>query len=361
MRELFLSGVALSLCLILASCSQGQSPADPVNQPPTNNISSPSDSSTFTFGDSIGIVADASDLDGSIIAVEFFVNDRLEFTDEQEPFVYNLSHIAYRIGTHTVKAVARNEEDLVAVDSIHISIEALIAPVYQIEVKNAFDHDENAFTQGLVFEDGFLYEGTGIRGLSSIRKVELETGNVLMKRDLPAQYFGEGITIWEDKIVQLTWTSRTGFVYSKSDFDSLTSFTYSAEGWGLTNDEKHLIMSSGSPIIRFLDPESFEVVKTVEEYDPWLASSELNELEYIDGDLFANVYLTNYIVRISPETGHVVGWIDLTSIAELQTMGVPNGIAYDDIQDRLFLTGKRWTKVYEVKLIPCKNCPPPSR
>lgn len=227
-------------------------------------------------------------------------------------------------------------------------------PVYTYNVINTYPHSWDAYTQGLVFENGFLYEGTGGYGVSSLRKVELETGSVLQIRTLPTIYFGEGITIFEDEIIQLTWTSGIAFVYDRESFDSLDAFDYPTEGWGLTHDGAHLIMSDGTSMLRYRDPATFEQLDSIEVFDDIGPVVKLNELEYIQGEIYANIWRSNHIARISPVTGEVVGWIDLTGILPPPppAVGVLNGIAYDPVQDRLFVTGKYWPWLFEIELVP---------
>jgi len=226
------------------------------------------------------------------------------------------------------------------------------------EVVNTFTHDPEAFTQGLVFDDGFLYEGTGLYGKSELRKVELETGEVLQRRQLPDKFFGEGITIYGDRIIQLTLKSRTGFVYNKETFELLRQFGYPTEGWGLTHDGKYLIMSDGTPMLYFLHPEAFGQNHKIMVLDQDSPVWGLNELEYVDGQIYANVWPTERIVRIEPETGEVIGWIDTEGILAPQdhseSIDVFNGIAYDTTNRRLFVTGKCYPKLYEIKLVPAK-------
>jgi len=229
-------------------------------------------------------------------------------------------------------------------------------PVYTYRVVNSYPHDRYAFTQGLVFEDGFLYEGTGRYGNSSLRKVDLETGQVLALRELGADYFGEGITVFGDVIDQLTWKSNTGFVYDRDSFDLLRTFAYPGRGWGLTHDGECLIMSDGTSTVRFLDPDTYEETGRIEVTDEDVPVTNLNELEYVNGEIFANVWFTDFIARIDPDTGRVVGWIDLTGLLgdEYRTPGadVLNGIAYDAGGDRLFVTGKLWPRLFEIELVP---------
>jgi glutamine cyclotransferase len=226
------------------------------------------------------------------------------------------------------------------------------------KVVNTFAHDPKAFTQGLVFEDGFLYEGTGLNGRSELRKVELETGKVLQSHKLPDEFFGEGITIYGDRLIQLTYQSNVGFVYNKETFELLREFSYPTEGWGLTHDSEYLIMSDGTPMLYFLDPETFVQNRKVMVLDQDSPVWGLNELEYIDGEIYANVWPTERIVKIEPQTGEVIGWIDTEGILAPQDhsemVDVFNGIAYDPAGRRLFVTGKFYPKLYEIKLVPLK-------
>lgn len=231
---------------------------------------------------------------------------------------------------------------------------------YTYNIINTYHHDPQAFTQGLVFdvedEDGVLYEGTGLYGRSSLRKVDRETGKLLKIHNLSDQYFGEGITIFEDKIIQLTWKAKTGFVYDKDSFELLHQFNYSTEGWGITHNGERLIMSDGTAKLYFIDPETFLVTGSIEVADQDGPVTKLNELEYIRGEIYANVWQTDRIARISPRTGNVTGWVELDGLlsAEDRTggAGVLNGIAYVAENDRLFVTGKKWPKLFEIELVP---------
>ncbi|MFC1781933.1 glutaminyl-peptide cyclotransferase, partial [Planctomycetota bacterium] len=213
-----------------------------------------------------------------------------------------------------------------------------------------------AFTQGLVWADGVFYEGTGLPGYSSLRKVEIETGRILQLHKLPDEYFAEGITIFGDKIIQLTYQSNVGFVYNKETFELLEEFSYSSEGWGLTHNSEHLIMSNGTNKLYFMDPVTFQIASELEVYDDNIPVWNLNELEYIRGEIYANVWQADLIAIISPKTGNVTGWIDLSGLLPLQDrtdqIDVLNGIAYDPTNKRLFVTGKNWPKLFEIKLIP---------
>jgi len=230
-----------------------------------------------------------------------------------------------------------------------------VAPTYTYRVLNAFPHDRDAFTQGLVFSGGKLYEGTGLNGRSSIREVDLETGQVLRIRNLDAVYFGEGITVWDDAIVQLTLSSGKGLVYDAATFELRREFSYTTGGWGITSDGERLIMSDGTSMLHFLDPETFQRIGQVIVKDGTRPIIGLNELEYIDGEVFANVWQTDLIARVSPGTGEVTAWIDLTGIldaADRPGSDVLNGIAYDTGGERLFVTGKLWPRLFQIEIVP---------
>ncbi|MBE2221636.1 MAG: glutaminyl-peptide cyclotransferase [Anaerolineae bacterium] len=228
--------------------------------------------------------------------------------------------------------------------------------IYTYEIINSYPHDPNAFTQGLIYVDDVLYEGTGRNGQSSLREVDLETGVVQNSSTIPEQYFGEGITVFNDKIYQLTWKNQTGFIYDQDSFELLGTFSYPTEGWGLTHDGEQLIMSDGTNNLYFLDPDTLEIKNKIPVFDengnPVML---LNELEYINGDVYANVWQTNRIARINPTTGQVTAWIDLTGILSpdllTQPVDVLNGIAYDAENGRLFVTGKLWPTLFEIKLV----------
>jgi len=225
---------------------------------------------------------------------------------------------------------------------------------YTYTIVNVYPHDTSAFTQGLIFENGVLYESTGLYSHSTLRRVELETGEILQLHSLPDQFFGEGITIFDDKIIQLTWLSNRGFVYDKYSFDLLREFNYPTQGWGITHDGSRLIMSDGTATLYFLNPETLERIGQVEVHDTGPVAM-LNELEYIQGEVYANIWQEEKIAIINPHTGKVRAWIDLSGIGDLEnqsTIDVLNGIAYDAKADRLFVTGKMWSQLFEIKLIP---------
>jgi glutamine cyclotransferase len=240
--------------------------------------------------------------------------------------------------------------------AVLVAAAAAQTPQYGYQVIHAYPHDPSAFTQGLEFRAGFLYEGTGLKGRSSMRRVQLETGKVLQQIDIDPQYFGEGITVLNQQIIELTWQSETGFVYEQPSFRRLRTFNYPGEGWGLANDGENIYMSDGSAQIRIWDPVTLREKRRITVRDRGQPVLNLNELEYVQGEIYANVWQTDRIARFSPADGRVLGWIDLAGILSAadrtEQVDVLNGIAYDVLGNRLFVTGKLWPKLFEIKLVP---------
>ncbi len=232
----------------------------------------------------------------------------------------------------------------------------------RFEVVHAYPHDPDAFTQGLLWHDGFLYESTGLKGQSSLRRVALETGAVLQDLKVDKQYFAEGLALDGNRLVQLTWQSQRAFVYDRGSFASQQGFDYLGEGWGLTTDGKRFIMSDGTAKLRFMELSAFAPIGSVTVTDNNRPVVRLNELEYVDGLVYANIWQTNRIAQIDPATGAVVAWIDLRGLLTDADRGaaspdVLNGIAWDEENRRLFVTGKRWPKLYEIRLVECTPAP----
>ncbi|MBP9501778.1 MAG: glutaminyl-peptide cyclotransferase [Candidatus Promineofilum sp.] len=227
---------------------------------------------------------------------------------------------------------------------------------YTYRIVNTYPHDPEAFTQGLVYYDGLLYEGTGRWGESTLREVTLETGSVIRSHALDPQYFGEGIALLNDKIYQLTWQEQTGFVYDRANFNTLQTFNYPTEGWGITHDGQRLIVSDGTSTLYFWDPNTLEEIDRITVRDHQGPLNRLNELEYIDGEIWANIWMTDLIARISPETGAVLGYVDLTGLLDMSALTQPvdvlNGIAHDPQTGRIFVTGKLWPTLFEIEVIP---------
>lgn len=230
------------------------------------------------------------------------------------------------------------------------------APVASIVVKNTYPHDTEAFTQGLLFHQGFFYESTGLLGKSTLARKDMKTGKVLQEVKLPWEFFGEGIVLLKDKIYQLTWQNEAVLIYDARSLREIKRMKYTGEGWGLASDGKYLLMSNGSSTITFRDPKSFKTVREIQVRDGDNPVERLNELEFIKGEIWANVYMEDVIVRISPKNGRVTGWIDLSELrsylARSARVDVINGIAYDGEANRIFLTGKYWPKIFEIQINP---------
>ncbi|HEX4023180.1 MAG TPA: glutaminyl-peptide cyclotransferase [Steroidobacteraceae bacterium] len=228
-------------------------------------------------------------------------------------------------------------------------------PVYGYDIVHVYPHDTHAFTEGLFYLDGFLYESTGLNGHSSIRKERLESGKVLQQIQVPSQYFGEGIVNWKRQLIALTWKAQTGFAYDLATFKLQHRFSYTGEGWGLTHNERWIIMSDGTPELRFLDPDTLQEAGRLLVTYQGRPLRNLNELEWVKGQIYANLWQTNWIARIDPDSGAVVGLIDISGLLHRADIvrgqtDVPNGIAYDAAGDRLFVTGKNWPKLFEIRL-----------
>ncbi len=229
-------------------------------------------------------------------------------------------------------------------------------PLFSYRIINQYPHDPTAFTQGLVYLADEFYESTGLYGQSSLRRIRPDTGEVLQMLAMPEQFFGEGVVIWQDRIIQITWKEHTAFVYDRETFEIIGEHAYDTEGWGITHDGRQLIMSDGSSTLFFRDPETFAETGRVQVWDGDTAVTQLNELEYVNGEVWANIWHTDSIARIDPKTGQVVGWVDLTGLLDgleiTQAVDVLNGIAYDAAGNRLFVTGKLWPALFEIEVVP---------
>jgi glutaminyl-peptide cyclotransferase len=240
--------------------------------------------------------------------------------------------------------------------SAGLSVAQAAVPTYGFVVKKSYPHDTRAFTEGLFYLDGYLYESTGMKGEGTIRKLDLNSGKVLAGIKVPPQYFGEGITAINGELISLTWQDQLGLTYDLKTFAPKRQFNYPGEGWALTNDGSHIYMSDGTATIRVLDPKTLTEQRRFQVTADGIAVAQLNELEWVDGEIYANIWQTNTIARIDPTSGRIVGWIDLTGIISDKERGadvdnVANGIAWDPMRKRLFVTGKRWPKLYEIKLV----------
>jgi glutaminyl-peptide cyclotransferase len=251
--------------------------------------------------------------------------------------------------------------------AIVIIITLLAAPSVQAadtyRVVHAYPHDQHAFTQGLVYVDGLLYESTGIKGQSSLREEDLETGRILRMQIDSDRYFAEGLTDWKNTLIQLTWQSHVALIYDRATFRQLRTFRYDGEGWGLTHDAKSLILSDGTATLHFFAPDTFKELRRIAVNDHGKPVTQLNELEFIHGEIYANIWHSNRIARISPASGRVLGWIDLKGLMPRDQLSsdeaVLNGIAYDPDHDRIFVTGKLWPRVFEITVLPERARPIP--
>jgi glutamine cyclotransferase len=241
------------------------------------------------------------------------------------------------------------------------SSQAVGIPEYTYQIVHTYPHDPEAFTEGLFYLNGFLYESTGLEGQSSLRKVKLETGEVVQRHDIPEQYFGEGIISWKDRLYELTWQTQVGFVYDLNGFALQRQFTYPGEGWSMTQDGKRIIMDDGTPEIRFWDPDTLKELGRITVTADGEPLKNINELEWVKGEIYANIWQTDRIARIDPKSGKVLGWIDLTGLLSpadrTPQTDVLNGIAYDAATDRLFVTGKKWPKLFEIRLVKKPKAP----
>ncbi len=318
-------------------------------------IDSPKAGEMFTIGDNIkiniGLKEVNVDIDSLIVETGHFktilYNHNLDYIWETKDL---------NVGTNQLKVFAYSKGNKIDSYYLKLRFKSDIKPeLFECKIIKTYPHDKKAYTQGLIYENGIMYEGTGQKGESLLKKVNFENGKVISELSLPAQYFGEGITIFKDRIIQLTWTSRTGFVYDKNTFKLITTLQYPTQGWGITTDGKKLLMSDGSATIHFLDPEYFNETSKIEVYDNEGPVHNLNELEYIDGLVYANVYQTEEIIAFDPKTGKVLKRIDCRKIIPKGYQGehdnVLNGIAYDKENDRYFITGKRWPSLFEVKFV----------
>jgi glutaminyl-peptide cyclotransferase len=352
---------------ILQSCSEDKEkstsgtkkPIDTVQKPIKKEIRMsfdyPASNILIAHGEIVPIEASPKELEVQPDSAALFLNGKKVVSAVESPLVYKWDTKAAKMGKHIIKLksyFSGEEEEI----STSVQIKSDIEPVmYSYKIVKKYPHDTKAYSQGLFYEDGFLYEGTGQYGESTIRKVSLEDGKVQDYFNMPPNIFGEGITIIGDKIYQLSWKEHQGFVYNKKTFELIKKFQYNTEGWGLTSDGKKLFMTDGSNKLYLLDKENFNIIETIEVYNNNGPVTNLNELEYINGQIYANVYLTNYIVIIDPSSGKIIGQIDLKGLLETTNYtgnaDVLNGIAWDPAKKRLLVTGKLWPNIFEISLV----------
>lgn len=358
-KAIKLSTTIVSVLMLFSfSCQTNSEKKTSERNPEQKSISlikfdEPSNGTLYTVGDKINLKLKLRNEKLIPDSIVLFVNDKC--TSKISGLQYELKTTELKLGSLNIRATAW-KDSLFQSASLTLKLKSNIAPKkYGYKIVKTFPHDPEAYTQGLIYKDGFLYEGTGRNGFSSIRKVELETGKIIQSVNLDQKHFGEGITLFNNKIYQITWTSGVGFEYDFSTFKQIRTFEFTTEGWGLTTNGKDLIMSDGSNIIHYMEPENFAELKHIEVFDDKDKVDQLNELEYINGDLYSNVYQTNKIVIINPETGMVKGVIDLKGLLQdsdrTNQVDVLNGIAWDEAGKRLFVTGKLWPKLFQIELI----------
>lgn len=343
--------------LAMLACTNGKSPES--KDVPKQNVSlqlisfaKPTNGELFNLGDDIQVILklknDAVTPDSIVLYVD---NMRIGGMTSLE---YNLNTKSFALGTRQLRATAWHSGQRQTA-SVGLKLRSDIAPKkLSYKVVNTYPHDIEAYTQGLFYHNGNLIESTGQKGLSSLRRVDINTGKVLQSVNLNREYFGEGTTIYDGEIYQITWTSRKGFVYNPKTFDLIRTFDYPTQGWGLTTMDNMLVMSDGSNILYFLEPKSFTEVKRVEVLDNVGPVNQLNELELIKGKIYANVYLTDKVVVIDPSSGRVEAEIDFSGLLserdKHRNIDVLNGIAWDSKDERLFVTGKNWPKLFEIQV-----------
>ncbi len=358
MKRNFQFGVLVATCFLFFSCKNDQSKiitSDTVKTESIHliNIKSPTNGAIFTKGDKVTLQLKFYSDTIKTDSIQIYVNEKYKGKVGILEFAINTDELL--LGNQNIRATAWKNGNRQS-SSINIKLKTNVKPKkYGYRVIKIYPHDVDAYTQGLFYYQGYLYEGTGQNGSSSLRKVELESGKIIQSLNLDYTFFGEGIALLNDKIYQITWTSEKGFVYDLKTFNKIGSFDFSTQGWGLTTNGKELIMSDGSNLIHFMEPERFLEVGKIEVYDNQGPVNQLNELELINGELFANVYQTDNVVIIDPQTGTVKGIIDFYGLLKpserTRETDVLNGIAWDAEGKRLFVTGKKWPKLFQVELV----------
>jgi glutamine cyclotransferase len=317
---------------------------------------SPDKKNTLIYGEQVVLEVAAKDSTVRADSVSFFMDGKLLATFRESPYRLDWKASGLGVGKHRFSFTAFYPEKARESQDATFEIFSDLEPErFRYRTVKDFPHDKRAWTQGLFYHNGFFYEGTGQLSASFLRKVEISTGKVLQQHALAGQYFGEGIALHNSEIFQLTWQTQRGFVYDAATFQVKREFTYPTEGWGLTSNGTHLIMSDGSHQLFFMDPASFTEVRRIQVYSNKGAVVKLNELEYIQGKIWANVWETDQIVIIDPQSGKVTGIIDLSNIIDksnLDSQAVLNGIAYDEATGRIFVTGKWWPKVFQIEVVP---------
>jgi glutaminyl-peptide cyclotransferase len=350
--RLFSTFIVLSVFISSFSCSNKANRS----RKPAVRITAESVHKKIVYGDDINIGISVKVKDGELKETNIFVDSVLVTSDKNAEFTYTLKGFK-SIGKHTIKAQAVKADGVEGVYFKTFEVLSDIIPEkYGYELVQTYPHNETSFTEGLEIHDGFLYESTGENGKSFIYKTNLKTGQIVKSAKLADKYFGEGITIFNNRIYQLTYKTKIGFIYNLENMALVDSFHFeSAEGWGMTHDEKYLIMDDGTNVLTYLDPTTLKTVKKIQVYDDKDAVVYLNELEYSDGFIYANIWGTNLIVKIDPQTGKVLSRIDLEGIMILSNPDKPidvlNGIAIDPVTKKMYVTGKFFPKLFEIKLV----------
>jgi len=344
------------LCLFVTVLSCSNKPKR--SRKPVSIITIEPNKRNYVFGETVNVRVKTKLKNGEINNIQlFYKNELLKESTELDFTAENVS--LDLIGINSFRAKATKTDSISNTRTKTITVISDVVPKkFTYKTLNTYPHNTSHFTQGLEIHDNFLYEGTGENGKSGVYKINLNSGEILLSHKLADKYFGEGITILNNKLYQLTYRARKGFMYDLSDFSVIDSFTYVQEqGWGLTNDGVNLIMSDGSNVLTFLNPADFTVVKTVQVANNIGTINNLNELEYIDGTIYANVYTTDIVVQIDPENGKILSEINLDGILNMyvnpsDTIDYLNGIAWDNENERLFVTGKWWPRLFEIELVP---------
>ena len=356
-RNLVLIILLFSICfVILTYCAQ---PSKGSRKPVTSIQFQPS-SKNFKVGDKITVALKTKVKDGSLEKIELLMNDKTIFSSKNTENSFVIETADLNVGNHFLKVIATKADGQIGENYADFLLLSDVVPVkYGYKVINVFPHDPKHFTQGLEIHEGYMYEGTGQQGQSAIYKKDMKNWTIVKEHKIDDQHFGEGITILNGKLYQLTYQSRIGFIYDVNTFDLLKTWTFkSPEGWGITNDGTYLIMSDGTENLTFIDPQTFKVIKKIQACNNESVIKSLNELEYINGEIWANIWITDKIVRIDPETGKIKGEIDMKGIlgsyfkSRNPEEDVLNGIAFDRVKNKIYVTGKLWPKMFEIQLIP---------
>ncbi|MCT4615985.1 MAG: glutaminyl-peptide cyclotransferase [Marinifilaceae bacterium] len=367
MTKQLLINLSILISVALFSCSNKKSNSHKSNQNKINQyinslrLKSPRKGDLYSFGKEININIHARKRSGDIDSM-ILIADGDTITRLTKPsWNYKWIPSKNKMGKYKFDIIAYHENGEIGKLSSYINIKSRFTPKsYKYKVKKEYKHDKTAYTQGLFFHNGYLYEGTGQNGQSELKKIDLKTGKLIKSRPLEDNYFGEGICMLNDNIYQLTWTSKKAFVIDAKSFklkDTLYPKTSSGQSWGIINIENNLVISDGTNKLQFVNPQTFEEVKTLEVYDNLGKVTNINEMEYIDGKIYANIWLTDKIIVINPDSGAVEAEIDLSNILDPKTRSkltpgddVLNGIAYDKENNRIFVTGKRWPKLFEIEI-----------